>query len=136
MFRKRLSRQPLSMIVSPAERQRVRVTRERQTQVRRWSEGGLVVVSVLLLVALFAIVADRQGVLDSPRSMAHAFDFLNRDLLSPTGIDGSSRPDHAYGACGDLCDADGACRFVVLTDGAHNRQQVSRDFLNAAPSCH
>lgn len=135
MFRMPWSRQALTMIVSPAGRQRVRAIRARQTQVRRWSEGGLVALSVLVMVALFAIMAKRHGVLDSSRSMAQAFDVLNENILSGTRLDGN-RGNRAYGACGDLCDAQGACRFVVLTDGVHNRQQVSRDYLNAAQPCH
>ncbi len=135
MFRKRWSGAPIPMTVSQSERARVRVARERQEKVKRWSEGGLVMFSVLVLTLMLLTMAGHHGLIGSSPSMIDAFDALNHELLSAAVGEPEARRGPAFGACGDLCDSGGACRFVVLTDGVHNRQLVTRDFLNAAQSC-
>ena len=45
-------------------------------------------------------------------------------------------PTRSYGACGDICSADHRCRHVVLRDGLHDGNRVSREILMAAESCH
>lgn len=85
----------------------------------------LVVVMTLALLALmfpFAVMAPHARIAETLQS-----------LPLPTA---RTPPSHAFGACGDVCSADGNCRHVVLRDGMHGGDRISDTALLAAESCH
>ena len=98
---------------------------------QRGRVGGSSVLMPLIAVltaALMAVIA-QFALLGPQTKIANTLESLRLSLPE-------AESPRAYGACGDICSADHQCRHVVLRDGLHDGNRVSREILMAAESCH